>query len=287
MKQPFISIGIPIYNAEKFLDCAISSVLAQTYQKWELILIDDGSTDDSLKIARKYEAIDNRIRVLSDGLNKKLPARLNQLIDESKYNYIARMDADDIMHPDRLRTQISFLENNLNYDLVSTGIISIDSKNSIKGFRSVNKLTENVNIHTGFPITHPSIMARKEWYKRHYYSELVPRSEDYELWCRSSIGNDFKIAILPDLLLFYREEGNLSVDKITSSYKDGLKVKLTYTNTNKTLQRSKVYLKSFLVQLLFKLHIESLLASRRNQKLPRNQLLKYENVLKNSLKFIQ
>ncbi|MCW1511070.1 glycosyltransferase family 2 protein, partial [Acinetobacter baumannii] len=97
-----ISIGIPFYNAENFLANAIQSVINQSFKDWELILVDDGSTDKSLDIAREFEKKDNRIKVISDGLNLKLPARLNQIITISKYDFIARMDADDIMHPDRL-----------------------------------------------------------------------------------------------------------------------------------------------------------------------------------------
>lgn len=138
-----VSVGIPIYNASLYLDDAIKSIMAQTYKKWELILINDGSLDSSLDIAKYYESLDSRIRVISDGENKKLPFRLNQLIYESKGEYIARMDADDVMHPQRLEKQLSFLEENRNYDLVSSGLISIDSQNKVKGFRCVNQLYDD------------------------------------------------------------------------------------------------------------------------------------------------
>ena len=79
-----ISIGIPFYNAERYLSYAILSVLSQSYKEWELILTDDGSSDNSLGIANMYAEKDSRIRVVSDGMNKKLPYRLSQLIEESK-----------------------------------------------------------------------------------------------------------------------------------------------------------------------------------------------------------
>ena len=107
-----ISIGIPFYNAEEYLSYAILSVLIQSYREWELILIDDGSSDNSLAIANMYAEKDSRIRVISDRTNKKLPYRLNQLIEESTGNFISRMDADDIMHPERLEKQLRFLETN-------------------------------------------------------------------------------------------------------------------------------------------------------------------------------
>ena len=259
-----ISIGIPFYNAEKYLAFAIQSVINQSYENWELILIDDGSTDKSLEVANSFENSDPRIRVISDGLNKKLPARLNQLIDESKYEYIARMDADDIMHPERLERQVNYIDLNPELDLVATGIVSIDSENNIHGYRCVNSIVTNVDINTGFPIAHPTILARKIWYKRHYYTEDYPRSEDYDLWCRASAKNDLKIAILPDKLLFYRELGAITASKLVNSYRDGLGVRLKYGTRNKHLETSRIFFKCLFVQSIFMVGIESYLIKKRN-----------------------
>src|SRR5690606_35195951 len=123
--------GIPFFNAELYLADSIKSVIKQSFKDWELILIDDGSTDQSLDIAKSFAEKDSRIRLISDGNNKKLPARLNQIIQESKYDYVARMDADDLIHPDRLKIQIEFLEKNPEFDLVSTGVVSINDINQI------------------------------------------------------------------------------------------------------------------------------------------------------------
>ena len=95
----FITIGISIYNAELYLADAIKSIISQSFEKWELILIDDGSTDNSLSIAKLFAEQDSRIRIISDGQNKKLPCRLNQIIQEAKYEYITRMDEDDLISP--------------------------------------------------------------------------------------------------------------------------------------------------------------------------------------------
>jgi len=129
----YISIGIPFFNAEKFLEDAIKSVLVQTFQDWELILVDDGSTDRSLEIARSF--VDSRIRIISDGYNRRLPYRLNQIISEAKYDIIARMDADDLMAVDRLEKQIKVLTKNPEIDLVVTSLYSIGNKNEILGKR--------------------------------------------------------------------------------------------------------------------------------------------------------
>jgi len=212
-----ISIGISIYNAEKYLVDAINSVLEQTYENWELVLVDDGSTDNSLKIAQEFAIKDNRIRVISDGLNKKLPARLNQIINEAKYDYIARMDADDVMHPQRLEKQLQFLEKN------------------------------------------------KSCYERNQYSLAYPRAEDFELWTRAIKSKDFKMAVLPDLLLYYREEGNLSIDKIINSYKDTLKIYSKYhSSSNIDIEVLKLNFKIIISKLFYYTGNLQNLAMRRN-----------------------
>lgn len=224
-----ISIGIPFFNAECYLEGAIKSIIQQSLKDWELILVDDGSTDNSLDIARYFAQKDTRIRVISDGLNKKLPYRLNQIIKESKGEYIARMDADDLIHPDRLKIQLEFLENNKNFDLVSAGIISINDKNQIKGIRKVDKVySEFSEIKRHYPIVHASILARKTWYSRNNYNTKMPRSQDYELWCRAISKNDLKLAVLPEALYYYREEGLVTAEKLKRSYKDGLNVYKKY-----------------------------------------------------------
>lgn len=247
--SPLVSIILPVYNAENYLDFTIKSVISQTYQNWDLIIVDDGSSDNSLNISKNFAKKDERIRVIYDGVNKKLPYRLNQLIDLSNGEFIARMDADDIMHPNRLEKQIEFLKNNENYDLVSTGLISIDNKNNVKGFRGVDKTyTDFSKPKLSYPIVHPSVLARRTWYQRNRYSENYPRAEDFDLWTRSIINKDFKMAVLPDLLLFYREEGNLSIDKIVRSYKDILKIYSNY------------YEKSILNSEVLKLHLKILIS---------------------------
>src|SRR5690606_10265590 len=155
--SPLISIGIPFYNAEKYLAFAIQSIIVQSYANWELILVDDGSSDNSLKIAQEFARKDIRIRVICDGENKKLPCRLNQIIQQSKGEFIARMDADDIMHPNRLEKQIKFLNENPNIDLVSGSLVSIDSHNNVMGTRGVQEITILQQSSSSFPIVHPSV----------------------------------------------------------------------------------------------------------------------------------
>ena len=103
-----VTVGIPFYNAGKDFHTAIASVLNQTHQNIELILVNDGSTDESLSIAQSFS--DKRITIIDDKLNKGLPARLNQIIDLAQGEYIARMDADDVISADRISKQVKRLE---------------------------------------------------------------------------------------------------------------------------------------------------------------------------------
>lgn len=276
-----VSIGVPFYNAELYLINTIKSILNQSYENWELILIDDGSTDRSLEIAHEYSKKDNRIRVISDGRNKKLPIRLNQLIIESNGFYIARMDADDIMHPERLEKQLSFLETNKSYDLVSTGLVSIDKDNIVKGYRRVESLYDDFsNIETSYLIVHPSVMARRSWFERNRYSEKYPRAEDFELWTRAISNNDFKMAVLPDLLLYYREEGNLSVDKILNTYNDVFKIYSSYHPYGKfNLNAIKKNLKILIIKGLYYSGNLQKLASRRNSSFSEAENVIHQNIL--------
>lgn len=279
-----ISIGIPFFNAELYLADAIKSVIQQSFEDWELILINDGSIDGSLKIAEFFAQKDNRIRVISDGLNKKLPYRLNQIITESKYEYIARMDADDLIHPDRLKLQLEFLENNKDFDLVSTGVVSINDKNQVKGIRRVKEIYTNFyEVRRHYPIVHASILARKEWYLRNKYNENLPRTEDFELWCRTISNNDLKLAVLPIALYYYREEGLATAEKLKRSYVDGLSVYKDYCKKPdlKVILSSKF--KIILVDILDSLGLLQNLIKIRNRNSVDNELFEYHQKIINQI----
>lgn len=199
--KDLISVGIPFFNAEKFLSKAIESVISQSYDNWELLLLDDGSNDGSLEIAKRFEQHDNRVKVFSDGKNKGLGARLNELATLSNGEYIARMDADDIMHPKRLETQLQILKDNPNIDVLGTNAYVIDENDLVFGMR----YRENSGLTKVENFIHPTIMAKKQWFIDNPYDEKAIRIEDAELWYRTKNKNNFMIINEP--LLFYREFG--------------------------------------------------------------------------------
>src|ERR1700730_4784225 len=116
-----VSIAMPFYNCERTLVMAVQSILDQTYEGFERLLCDDGSTDRSLELARSFN--DPRIIVWSDSQRKRLAERLNECIDRARGIYFARMDADDISYPERIDKQVKFMEQNPDVDLVGTHIL--------------------------------------------------------------------------------------------------------------------------------------------------------------------
>lgn len=216
-----VSIGIPFYNAGTFFKSAITSVLKQSFTDFELILLDDGSDDDSLAIARSFN--DSRIRVISDGENKGLPHRLNQLIALSKGEYIARMDADDLISTQRIEQQVALLNQTPSVDIIATGICSITDENKVIGYRhppSNIKSTPSITdtIFGKANIVHATILVRKSWYLRNSYNEHAKLMEDYQLWIDSAIKNDLNVAHITTPLYFYREESSVTLKKSIRAY---------------------------------------------------------------------
>lgn len=288
-KFEYISIGIPIYNAEKYLGDAIKSVLAQSYPYWELILVDDGSTDGSLKIAQDFATRDSRIQVISDGVNKKLPARLNQIIREAQYDYIARMDADDLMHPTRLERQLEIIKSK-NVDLVTTGLYSIGENNEIQGKRILsNYQMKPEQILNGLTnLLHASLLAKKDWCLRNLYREDNALAEDYELWLTAAIKNDLNYIVIEEPLYFYREVENVKKDKMIKGYNTQIEVITRYYKDiidEKTKNRIifKFNLKKKIVVILDTLNLMFLLEKKRVNNISKDEVFQYDKVLKKIL----
>ena len=129
---PVLTVGLPFYNAQTTLERAIRSVFCQTFADWELILINDGSTDESASIARTVQA-DPRVTFIDNATNERLPRRLNQIAELARGEYLARMDADDLMHPARLRRQLEVLQSRPDVDVVGTAMFIMDRECGLLG----------------------------------------------------------------------------------------------------------------------------------------------------------
>jgi glycosyltransferase involved in cell wall biosynthesis len=208
MAEPVVAIGIPFRDPGRYFDAALRSVFSQSLPSWELLLIDDGSTDGSLEQARAIR--DPRVQVHADGERRGLATRLNQIARLARAPYLARMDADDIMHPQRLQLQLEALRGYRQPTLLGCSAYAIDEQNQVVGAKySVAPR----GLRTEHTFIHPTIMAEAEWFRSHPYSEegIFARCEDAELWTRCSA--DTTYAVLPHKLLFYREVGTFSLEK--------------------------------------------------------------------------
>lgn len=209
---PRVTIGIAFRNPGKYFNLALKSVFSQTFADWELILVDDGSSDDSLALARSIK--DPRVRVYSDGLTKRLNSRLNELVSLAQAPYFFRMDADDIMHQERLERQYAELVRRGSDTVIGSGAYSIDANSNIVGLRHSSP---NHFVLGPARFIHPSVAAATEWFRRNPYSEsfVYHRSQDIELWCRTESLSTF--VNLREPLLYYREAGVFSFENYLGS----------------------------------------------------------------------
>lgn len=204
---PSLTVAIPFHNNVRTLPLAVASVFAQSFDDWELLLVDDGSRDGSLDFAESLG--DSRVRVVSDGRNLGLPARLNQIAELARGKMLARMDADDAMRRQRLEVQSRFLNQHHDVDVVASAVYVMDAENHVYGTRSTTPYTPHARAFLGNDLfIHPSVMARREWFRANRYNPSLRKSQDKELWCRTRTTTTF--AKIAEPLLFYREAGNFS-----------------------------------------------------------------------------
>lgn len=195
-------MALPVFNGGKELALAIQSIVDQTMTDWELLLIDDGSTDGSVN---GPWLADRRIILVEDGRNLGLSSRLNQAISLARAPLFARMDHDDIAHPNRFERQVEFLDQHVDIDLLGTRCVAINEASEVIGELPSAVTHEQICARPwlGFYLAHPTWMGRTSWFKAHPYRDPGPyRCEDQELLLRTYLQSRF--AALPDPLLAYR-----------------------------------------------------------------------------------
>jgi glycosyltransferase involved in cell wall biosynthesis len=204
---------MPVFNAGRHLRAAVMSVLDQSERDWELLLIDDGSTDGA--VAELGDIEDPRIRPVADGMNRGLAVRLNEAIDLARGKFFARMDQDDIAHPDRFSRQVVALRNNIDLDLVGARCVTISERSEIIGQLPAALSHEEICARPwlGFYLPHPTWMGRIEWFRRYRYACPAPKfCEDQELLLRSHCESRF--AVVPEYLLAYRVRDRINLPKL-------------------------------------------------------------------------
>ena len=203
--NPKITVLMPVYNGERYLKEAIESILNQTFTDFEFLIIDDGSTDNSLNIIKQYATKDSRIRLVIHKQNKKIVPTLNEGLKLAKGKYIARMDCDDISMPARIEEEINFLENHQDYIMVGSDYIIINefAKKLFYYAAFPNYETIKVALSVTSCFAHGSVMYKKRSVLAvNGYNSKIHDAEDFELWTRLiKIG---KFANIPKPLFKYR-----------------------------------------------------------------------------------
>jgi len=209
--KPLISIGLAVYNGGATLDLAVQSIIEQSYCDWELIILDDASSDNSVEIMRGFD--DERIIRVEGDSNIGLSARLNMAVDMASGMYFARMDQDDVSFPQRLEKQLAYLESHPGVDLLSTNVIVFENGGKALGqWRIVDGSHEAIcqQPWRGFYMAHPTWMGKTSWFRKNRYHSSADGAEDQELLLRSFGSSRFACLAAP--LLGYRE--NRSLEKM-------------------------------------------------------------------------
>jgi glycosyltransferase involved in cell wall biosynthesis len=203
MKTPQISVIMPVYNAEKYLDASIESVLNQTHNDYELLIIDDASTDKTAAIAQQYAQKDGRVRVLKNIYDKGVGGGINTGLENSKGEYIARADGDDINRPYRFELQVKYLDAHVDIFVLGGGYAPFNKN----GHRmDIFHPSSSIEIAWKFVsdsfLCHPTVMFRKR-----IYEEFggYPNAEAEDFVYFSKIVKKYKCANLKTILIDYRE----------------------------------------------------------------------------------
>lgn len=217
MKEPLVTVFIPVFNAEKFISRAIGSITEQSYKNMEILIINDGSNDGTIDIINKIT--DSRIKIINNNENKGLPYTRSLAINKSSGKYLAFLDADDFSCSNRIAKQVHYLEENSDCDILFTDI-NIINKRRIKIKKKINNnqikyslLYKNIICNSSIMIRKNQLIKEKLTYNSKYFV-----AQDYRLWIDCI--NSLNFGYLPERLVYYRRSNN----NITStSYKDETK----------------------------------------------------------------
>ena len=207
-----VTVLVPVFNRERFVVEAIESVLGQDFGDFELIVVDDGSTDRTADVLRGYAERDARIRIVTNESNEGIPRALNRGLEHARGEYIARLDSDDLMMPRRLAAQVDVLDNEKDVVLVSTAYDTMDEHGAYLGTYDETLPGDVIRYLLGFYNIiggHSQVMFRNDRAIR--YSPDFVASEDYELWVRLSARG--RIVTLPLIGMKKRQHENDSLKR--------------------------------------------------------------------------
>lgn len=203
--KPRVSVLMPVYNAGRFLADAVRSILGQTYKDFELIIVDDGSTDATADILSDVAKKDLRVRLIRNESNLGIVQALNKGLSICQGEYVVRMDADDISASNRLSKQIAVMENEPEISVLGASVSYIDAEGKSLGVVRESRVDKSLLYAN--PLLHPTVVIRKKALDKigARYEDKYLYAEDYFLWLRLS--KEGKIGTIPDVVLNYRISG--------------------------------------------------------------------------------
>ncbi len=218
---PLVSVIIPVYNRENFIAASIQSILDQTYQHFEIIIVDDASSDKTINRVNNFK--DKRINLMEQSINKGVSATFNFGAKKAKGRYIARLDSDDVANPNRIEKQVNYLQNNPEIAICGSWLQYLNSDLLLKFPSLFNEIVIELLIKC--PLSIGTSMFKKEVFEQLKFNESLRYGEDYEFWCRALFV--FKAYNLKEPLVLYRSHKNqLSVSNKQQQLKDDSQLRL-------------------------------------------------------------
>lgn len=240
MKFPLISVLIPAYNAEKYIGGAIESILKQTYKEFELIILDDASTDRTWEIIQDYVKQDRRILAYKNKKNMYIAASRNILVKFAKGKYIAWQDADDLSMPERLEHQLVYMEKHEEVGILGGYLKFFNDKDKKTSIRKYSNNDEYLRkkIFRYSPVAQPTAMIRRKIFKEvGEYDLKYPPAEDIDMAFR--IGQLYKFANLQEVTLLYRENNkSATFKKLKKIELDTIEIRKKYAKENYKMNKT-------------------------------------------------
>lgn len=225
--EPLVSVVMSVYNADKFLHKSIESILNQTYHDFEFIILDNRSSDRSLKIAKKYSLKDKRIKIIANSRNLGPALAKNKGFKITKGKYTALMDADDISEKDRLHRQVEFLIQNPKIDVCICNLIIINERGKKLKIRRYPTNDQQIRskIFKYNPIPNPTVICKSEVLKEFSYDPNYSLVYDFDLWIR--VGTKYKFGNINEALYKYRfTDSGLLRSNVNKVEREILKIRL-------------------------------------------------------------
>ncbi len=223
MKEPKVCVIMPVYNGEKTIKLALASLINQSYTNWECVIVNDGSTDGTRKILDSLK--DPRFRVFHLDKNCGRGVARDEALKRSEGDYLAYLDADDMMHKDKLKVQVEFMETNPDIQMVSCGCITMNENlEALRASRSTNFVSDNIMKYgQALPLLLPAIMVRLDRAKIFSYNHFLDVGEDYDYFARYCEGYKYAKVGKP---YYYYLTGEISAKKIMYYQTNSLRLDL-------------------------------------------------------------